>query len=318
MPRYALLFALLFLPHPVRGAEFDPRPIDEVVEKALTESGAPGAAVVIVKGGEVIYLKGFGVRAQGKPEPVTPDTVFPIGSCTKAFAATALAMLADEGKLKWDDKVHDHLDYFRLTDELADREVTIRDLLCHRTGMPRHDLLFYGPTSGDSEAVIRRWVKGQPSTSFRSTWEYANIPFTTAGVIAGKIDKSDFAGVLRKRIFDPLGMTASSCSGKVGTSRPDHAKEHYYGFDKSISAVKWAENDHAGGAGAINSSARDLGKWLQFQLAEGKYDGKQLLSARALRETHTPQMVRQSQGTAAFQAKHTRFTSYGLGWFVEE
>lgn len=315
MPRFAFLFALLVVPQSVRGADFDPKPIDAVVEKALKEFGAPGAAVVIVKDGEVVYLKGFGVREQGKPEKVTPDTMFNIASCSKAFTATALAMFMDEGKLKWDDKVSDHLDYFRLTDPLADREVTIRDLLCHRTGMPRHTALSL--LGGDSEAVIRRWVKGPPSTSFRSTWEYTNVPFTAAGVIAGKLDKSDFAGVIQKRIFDPLGMRGSSCSFNAA-AHPDHAMPHHYGLDKSITAQKWRDVDYAGGAGAINSSARDLGNWLQFQLAEGKYGGKQLLSAQALRETHTPQMVVKLPGAANLLAKHTRFSSYGLGWIVED
>jgi CubicO group peptidase (beta-lactamase class C family) len=141
MRRIAVLFALLFAPAQLHAADFDPKPIDEVVEKAMKEFGVPGASVVIVRDGEVIYLKGFGVREKGKDEKVTPDTVFPIASCTKAFTATALAMLDEEGKLKWDDKVREHLDYFRLSDELADREVTLRDLLCHRTGMPRHDML---------------------------------------------------------------------------------------------------------------------------------------------------------------------------------
>src|SRR5688500_10774886 len=131
MPRYALLLlALLFAPAPLRAAEFDAKPIDEVVENALKEFQAPGAAVVIVKDGEIIHLKGYGVREKGKSEQVTADTVFPIASCSKAFTATLIAMLADEGKLKWDDKVREHLDYFRLSDELADRDVTLRDLLC--------------------------------------------------------------------------------------------------------------------------------------------------------------------------------------------
>src|SRR5438046_10345746 len=110
MYRFAALLILL-LPKHASAADFDPKPVDEVVEKALKEFHAPGAAVVIVKDGEVVYLKGFGVREKGKPEKVTPDTVFPIASCSKAFTATAVAMLADEGKLKWDDKVRDHLDY---------------------------------------------------------------------------------------------------------------------------------------------------------------------------------------------------------------
>jgi CubicO group peptidase (beta-lactamase class C family) len=319
MHRYALLLALLFIPAPLRAAEFDPKPIDEVVEKALKEFKAPGAAVVIVKDGEIVYLKGFGVREKGKDEKVTPDTVFPIASCSKAFTATALAMLAEDGKLKWDDKVRDHLDYFRLSDELADRDVTLRDLLCHRTGMPRHDLIWVGGWA-DSADVIRQWGKGKSSTSFRSTWEYSNVPFTTAGVVAGKIDKTDWAGVVAKRIFTPLGMKNTSGTWKEGSSQPDHATPHYYGIDKSVNAVEWDKIDHAGGAGCINSSARDMAAWLKFQLAGGKFDGKQLLAERALRETHAPQMLVKPEGPFAvyFPARSTRFTSYGLGWFVHD
>jgi CubicO group peptidase (beta-lactamase class C family) len=326
MRRSALLFVLLLAPTPIFAAdapaktpEFDPKAIDDVTEKALKEFDAPGAAVVIVKDGAVIYLKGFGVCEKDKPKKVTPDTVFPIASCSKAFTATALAMLADEGKLKWDDKVREHLDYFRLSDELADREVTLRDLLSHRTGMPRHDLLWSG-LSTDSAEVIRRWGKGKPSTSFRSTWEYSNVPFTTAGLIAGKLDKSDWAGVVKTRIFKPLGMEHSSCTWKEGHSQPDHATPHYYAFDKSISAITWDEIDHAGGAGCVNSSARDMGAWLQFQLAGGKFDGRRLITERGLKETHTSQMLVKPEGAFAvyFPAKFTRFTSYGLGWFVHD
>jgi CubicO group peptidase (beta-lactamase class C family) len=320
MHRYALLFALLLSPATLRAAEFDSKPIDDVVEKALKEFQAPGAAVVIVKDGEVVLLKGYGVREKGKPEKVTPDTVFAIASCTKAFTSTLVAILADDGKLKWDDKVRDHLEYFRLTDELADREVTIRDLLCHRTGMPRHDALWAGELKGDSEAVIRRWVKGKPSTSFRSTWEYSNVPFTTAGVIAGKLEKSDWQTATKARIFDPLGMESSTCTAREAVAASDHATPHYYAFDKSVSAIKWDNLDSARGAGSINSTARDLGAWLQFQLAGGKVGGKLLLPARALKETHTPQMLFKPEGPFAvyFPPKFTRFTSYGLGWFVHD
>ncbi|MBP3959797.1 serine hydrolase [Gemmata sp. G18] len=319
MRRYILLFALLFVAPPAGAAEFDPKAIDAAVAKALKEFDAPGAAVVIVKDGQVIYLKGFGVREKGKEDRVTPDTVFPIASCSKAFTATALAALADEGKLKWDDKVRDHLDYFRLSDELADREVTLRDLLCHRTGMPRHDVLWSG-LSTDSGDVIRRWGKAPPATSFRSKWEYANVPFTTAGLIAGKLDGSDWAGVIKARIFKPLGMDRSSCTWKEGAAQPDHATAHYYGLDKSTTAIKWDEIDHAGGAGCINSTARDMGAWLQFQLAGGKFDGRRLVTERALRDTHTSQMLLIPEGPFAvyFPPKVTRFASYGLGWFVHD
>ncbi len=321
MPRSALLIAFLFAPSPLRAAEpFDPKPIDAVVEKALKEFDAPGAAVVIVKDGEIVYLKGFGVREKGKDEKVTPDTVFAIASCTKAFAATLVAMLVDEGKLKWDDKVHDHLDYFRLRDDAADREVTVRDLMSHRTGMPRHDMLWAGATTWDSEAVIRQWVKAKPATSFRSTWEYSNVPFTTAGVIAGKLEKTDWATATKARIFDPLGMKSTSATAREAVALKDHASPHYFGLDKSVSAIAWDNLDSARAAGSINSTARDLGAWLRFQLAAGKVGDKQLLAQSALRETHTPQMLFKPEGPFAvyFPAKFTRFASYGLGWFVTD
>lgn len=337
MRRYALLFALLFVPRfaagapPVvlpaqptapakaRAADLDPKPIDAVVEKALKEFQAPGCAVVVVKDGAVVYLKGFGVREKGKEDKVTPDTVFPIASCSKAFTATLVAMLSEDGKLKWDDKVRDHLDYFRLSDELADRDVTLRDLLCHRTGMPRHDMLLGGRDT-DTAEVIKQWGKGKSSTSFRSTWEYSNVPFTTAGVIAGKFDKTDWAGTVKNRIFKPLGMTNSSATRKEGLRAADHATPHYFAFDKSVNAIMWDEIDHAGGAGAVNSTARDMAAWLQFQLSGGKHDGKRLLTERTLKETHSPQMLVKPEGPflVYFPPKFTRFVSYGLGWFVHD
>lgn len=319
MRRCLLLLAFAWTA-PASAAEFDPKPINEVAEKALKEFGAPGCAVVIVKDGVVVYLKGFGVREKGKDEKVTPDTVFPIASCSKAFTATLIAMLADQGKLKWDDKVRDHLDYFRLSDEAADREVTLRDLLCHRTGMPRHDMLWAG-RDADSATVIKQWGKAKSSTSFRSTWEYANVPFTTAGVIAGKHGETDWAGAAKKHIFTPLGMTSSSATWQEGFRQADHATPHYYAFDKSVTAVKWDAIDHAGGAGTVNSTARDMAKWLQFQLSGGKVPGgTRLLAEKVLKETHTAQMLVKPEGPFAvyFPPKVTRFVSYGLGWFVHD
>ncbi len=319
--RRLVVFAALFVavPSSAWAADFDPKSLDTAIEKAMKEMEVPGAAVAVVKDDEVIYLKAFGVREKGKPESVTVNTVFPIASCSKAFTATAIGMLVDDGKLKWDDKVHDHLDFFRLSDELADRDVTLRDLLCHRTGMPRHDMLWSG-LDNDSAEVIRRWGKGRPSTSFRSTWEYSNVPFTTAGVIAGKIEKSDWATVIQKRIFDPLQMKSSSGNWKAGSSNPDHATPHYFKFDKSIVPVKWDEIDNAGGAGCVNSTATDIANWLRFQLAGGKLEGKRLISSKSLTETHTAQMLFKPEGVFAlyFPKKAGRFHAYGLGWFVHD
>ncbi|HVL11994.1 MAG TPA: serine hydrolase [Gemmata sp.] len=318
MPRYALL-ALLVLAPRATAADFDPKALDEAVGRAMTEMKVPGAAVVVVKDDAVVYLKAIGVKELGLPDAVTTDTVFPIASCSKAFTATLVAMLVDEGKVKWDDKVRDHHDTFRLSDELADRDVTLRDLLCHRTGMPRHDMLWSG-LSSDTGEVIRRWGRGKPSTSFRSTWEYSNVPFTTAGVIAGKFDKTDWAGAVEKRIFRPLGMAETSATWKAGQGSTDHVTPHYFAYDKTISPVKWDQIDHAGGAGCVNSTAADMGKWLRFQLAGGKVGEKQIVGAKALKETHTAQMLFKPEGPFAlyFPAKAGRFHTYGLGWFVHD
>ncbi|MBX9627357.1 MAG: serine hydrolase [Gemmataceae bacterium] len=319
MRSFALLAVVLLVPAPARAADFDPKPVDEVVEKAMTAFEAPGASVVIVKDGEVVHLKGYGVKKKDGDDTVTPDTVFPIASCTKAFTATLAAMLVADGKLKWDDKVSDHLPTFRLSDELADREVTVRDLLCHRTGMPRHDLLWAG-LSTDTADVIRRWGRAKPSTSFRSTWEYSNVPFTTAGVIAGQLVGSDWAAATKSRLLDPLGMTSSSATTKAGQAAADHATPHYKGFDKTVKPIAWDDLDHAGGAGCVNSSARDMGRWLQFLLAGGKVGEKQLLPEWLLKETQSPQMVVKPTGPFAiyYPPKAGAFTGYGLGWFVHD
>jgi CubicO group peptidase (beta-lactamase class C family) len=197
--------------------------------------------------------------------------------------------------------------------------VTIRDLLCHRTGMPRHDMLWAGLTT-DSEELIRRWGKAKHSTSFRSTWEYSNVPFTTAGVIGGKYEKTDWAGATKKRIFDPLGMTNTSGRVKDALANPDHATPHYLRLDKSVIPIAWDDIDFCGGAGNVSSCARDLGQWLRFQVNQGAIGDRRLLKRDALKETHTQQMLFRAEGPwlPYFPPDVTRFTGYGLGWFVTD
>jgi CubicO group peptidase (beta-lactamase class C family) len=189
-----LLTALvaLLVPLLVRGQAPDEKKLDEIVPRALKTFEAPGLAIVIVKGDQVVYRKGAGVRELGSPEAITEDTVFQIASCTKAFLAMLLAILIGDGLIDWDDPVHKHVPYFRLSDPLADQNITIRDLLCHRTGLSRHDLLWFkSPLEPDE--VIRRVGHVKLTTSFRSNWEYANIPFLTAGTAASLADKQPLA-----------------------------------------------------------------------------------------------------------------------------
>ena len=161
MPRLVLVFSTLFAVTltQTHAAEPEPATLDTLVADAMKAFDVPGAAVVIVKDDKVIYLKGFGVREKGKSDLVTADTVFAIASCSKAFTAAGVALLVADGKMGWDDPVRKHLDWFRLPDAAADREVTIRDLLCHRTGMPRHDMLWAGSSNSTEDYVRARTAR---------------------------------------------------------------------------------------------------------------------------------------------------------------
>jgi len=313
-----VLFVSLFRgPVPVlRAADMDTAALDKIVGEAVQAFEVPGAAVAIVQDDRVIYVKGFGVRKLGAKEEVTADTVFALASCTKAFTATGVAFLVAEKKMNWDDPVRKHLDFFRLSDALADREVTIRDLLCHRTGMPRHEWL----RVDDVEATIRAYGRAKPSTSFRSTFEYANVPVMTAGFAVGRVDGSDWQAVMRKRIFEPLKMSNACCTSREAEANPDHAAPHFRDSFGHIAPIAFYQIPLAHGAGSIYASARDMANWLRFQLAEGTFNGKRLLPAAVLRETRTAQMVVRQVGgeRARFPSETTRHLAYGLGWYVHD
>jgi CubicO group peptidase (beta-lactamase class C family) len=304
----------------LRAADVDTAALDKIVGEAVQAFEVPVAAVAVVQNDRVTYVKGFGVRRLGASEEVTPDTVFALASCTKAFTATGVALLVAEKKMNWDDPVRKHLDFFRLSDALADREVTIRDLLCHRTGMPRHDWLRLPLGDPDVESSIRAYGRAKPSTSFRSTWEYANIPFFAAGFAVGRVDGSDWQTVICRRLFEPLQMANACCTAHEAEANPNHAVPHFRGLAGRIEPVVFGQRVRAYGSGSIHASARDMANWLRFQLAEGVFDGKRLLPADILRETRTAQIVVRREGSvvAHFTPETTRHLAYGLGWFVHD
>lgn len=306
------LFVLLLIPIQAIAADIDVKAIDSAVEKARKSFDCPGIAVVIVKDDRVVHLKGYGVRELGGNDEVTPDSLFAIASCSKAFCAMLVAMLADDGKIAWDDPVRKRIAFFRLNDPLADQNVTIRDLLCHRTGLSRHDMLRYrSPWS--HEEIIRRMADLKPTTSFRSTWEYNNLCFMTAGYAAANADKTLYADLLKKRIFGPLGMKTASGSAREVEKANDRAVPHLKEAE-GVSAIPRYMQE-VDGAGGINASARDLGNWIRFQLGDGTWEGKRLVSSKNLREMHTPQMVERS---ATLPNDVTTQRSYGLGWAVQD
>ena len=280
---------------------------------ALHAWQVPGAALAIVKDDRVIYLKGFGVANVESKEPVTPETVFAIGSCTKSFTSAALAMLADEGKIDWDDPVRKHVPFFHLADPLADANVTLRDLLCHRTGIGNHDLLWYrAPWS--LEEMIRKVGRLQPEHSFRSTFEYQTILYATAGYAAGAAAHANWGELIQRRLFDPLEMTGATVTTTAAVRKGQRATPHRR-QDGRIVPMSWYDIPEPNPAGSINASARDLVHWIQFQLADG-YRGKHLVSAANLAETRSPQFaLRLEGGTRAMHPDSTQL-SYAMGWVV--
>jgi len=290
--------------------------IEDVMNEALRSWQVPGAALAVVKDGKLICLKGFGVRELGKDDKVTADTIFPIASCTKSFTTLAMAMLADGGKIGWDDPVRKHIDFFRLADPLADANVTLRDLVSHRTGVGGHELLWYRAPWGLEER-IRKMGKVKPERSFRSGLEYQSTLFGAAGYAAGKAAGMSWEDLIRRRILEPLGMTQTSFTTPPALAAADHASPHKK-KGEHIEVVPWYAITEPDPAGSINSTVRDLSRFIQFQMGDGRRLGKRLVSAENLHETHSPQVIVPLKGYPRVMNPATFQLSYGMGWVIQD
>jgi CubicO group peptidase (beta-lactamase class C family) len=292
--------------------------LEHFVRTSMKSWKVPGAAVAIVHGQSVVFMKGFGVRDIRTGQPVTPDTLFDIGSCTKAFTTAAIAMLVDEGKMRWNGRVRDYIPFFHLYNPLADEYVTIRDLLTHRTGVPGTDLLWYRAPYTRAE-IVRRMAYAKPNAGFRTRFQYQNVMYVVAGYAVGRVSGGTWDQFVQRRIFDPLGMTESDTSSIVAQQSPNHATPHVEERNGEVVPIPWLNIDDAGPAGSISSSVRDMAKWITFQLGDGVYGGKRLISAKNMREMHTPQMVvSRGSGIERIFFPDAKLLTYGLGWFIED
>lgn len=288
---------------------------DEYVTAAMKQWKVPGLAIAAVRGDSVLMLKGYGVRTIGGTEPVDAQTMFAIGSSSKAFTGATLEMLSDEGKLNFDNRVTDYLPWFEMYDPWVTREIRVRDLLLHRSGMSRGDNIWYA-TTHSREDIVRSIRRLKPSTSFRTRFQYQNLMFITAGEVAHAITGQSWDDLVRTRIFGPLGMTSSNTSVKDLAGKPNVATPHAE-LDGAVKAVPYRNIDNAGAAGSINSNVTDMAKWLRLWVNNGVFEGKRLLSEAMVTDATAPQF---SIDDPAMKARlmSPRFLGYGYGWFVED
>jgi CubicO group peptidase (beta-lactamase class C family) len=289
---------------------------DSYVTKSMQDWKVPALAIAIVRNDSVIFAKGYGTRTIGTQQSVDEHTLFAIGSASKAFTATLVAMLVDEGKMRWDDAATTYLPSLQVYDPYVSRELTIRDLLTHRSGLSRGDLMWYA-TDMDRDEILRRVRFLKPTWSVRSRFGYQNIMYVAAGQAVAKASGKRWDDAVRERIFTPLGMTESNTSTRDLASSQNVATPHQ-DIDDTLRVVPWHNIDNAGPAGSINSSVSDMAKWVRFQLAQGKFGGKTLVSASAIGETHLPQMVSPISVDSKQINPFTHLSSYGMGWWIQD
>ena len=282
--------------------------IEDKLEAKRNEYGIPGVSLVIVKDGQIIYMKGLGYKDFEKKLPVTPDTQFAIGSATKAFTALTVLMAQDEKKLSLTDSPKKYLPYFHMYDPDTDKNITLRDLLSHSSGLNRTDLAMITGKLNRAELIE---VAGQakPTAKLHEKFQYQNIMFVAAGEAAAAAEKSSWDKLIATRIFAPLGMTNSTLSIAQLEKAKDRSFGYSYNFDtKETERLPYREIVQVAPAGSINSTARNMAQWLKFVLDGGSVNGKRMISEDAYNEWTKPQMKISPDG---------KF-SYGLGWFIQD
>lgn len=295
-------------------AAADPATIDRLANESLQAWKAPGAAVAILGPEGILYQKGYGVKRLGSPDPVTPGTIFAIGSTTKAFTVAALGILVDEGRIHWDDPVRKHLPEFQLADPHASELVTIRDLVSHRTGLSRNDTLWYG-SPWSREEILDRISRVALTKPFRSAWQYQNIMYLAAGQLAARVSGArDWEDFVQRRILDPLGMKDTTFTTSAAELSKDHASPHVKRDSGKVEPVTWRNLDNIGPAGSINSNVIDLAKWVRAQMN----GGSPILKPATLREMHTPQMAMRPEEWGRNVTDETNQMTYGMGWFLQD
>lgn len=316
---FSLLFTvtITFASAQTANRKFISDSLDTYMQQALAGWDVPGAAVCVVKNGQVIVMKGFGVKEKGGNSLVDENTLFMIGSNTKAFTATALSMLATKNRLSLDDKVQKWMPEFKLHDEWISKNILVKDLLCHRLGFETFQGDFtYWTSNLTRKQVIAKMEKVNPLHAFRDQWGYCNAAFLTAGELIPKITGVSWEQFLRDSIFKPLGMNRTLALSADLPAATNTAKAHTFNLQQEIVQVDFPLIDNLAPAGSISSSVNDMSKWVMMLLNNGKLDGKTIVPAVAIQNTRRPYSILGKRGSFRYNRSH--YSMYGLGWFLGE
>ena len=291
---------------PTLGPDFD-----QFVDRTMKDWKVPGMAVAVVKDGKVILSKGYGQRDVKGNKPVTDHTLFAIGSATKSFTVATLGSLVGQGKVEWDKPVRDYMPEFRMYDEFATYRMTPRDLVTHRSGLPRHDSMWYNVDMPRADVVARlRYL--EPSKDLRAIFQYNNLMFLTAGYLTEKLTGRTWEQSVKALIFDPLGMTSSNFSVSDSQKASDFAMPYEKDDKEVVHEIPFRNIDTVGPAGSINSNVADMIHYVQMHLAKGKFEGKQIIATADAEQMQMPQMVINTP----IIFPEIGHSQYGMGLFI--
>lgn len=287
---------------------------DRYVENGMALTHCPGLAIAIVKDDQVVFAKGYGVRKIGTNDKVDAHTIFQIASVSKQFTAALCGILVDEGKMEWDEKVTHYLPWFKTQDPWVTEHLTLRDLLVHRAGWPPTNWQWYASPMKSQEILER--LQYQPFTvGFRQKQMYQNVGYLLAGTCAAAAGEDSFSDLLRRKIFEPLKMKDTGTSTKALYGMKNVASAHMYVGEQQV-VVPYRNLDEIIPAGGITSNVLDLAQWLKCQIADGKFNGKQLISRQSLDEMHKYQIsIEPSATMMAAMPEQTKYIGYGMGMY---
>lgn len=316
MKKLIFLFSFIFV-LTIANAQLptDPRlkGLDTLAQKVLKDWHTAGVTIAVVEKGKVVYTGGFGYRDLDKKLPVTENTLFAIGSCTKAFTASIIGMLDKEGKLDIDKPVRNYLPELKFQNEYTNDHCTLRDMMCHRTGLPRHDLSWYASMATRNE-LLERIQYMEPTAELRAKWQYNNFMFMAQGVAIEKLTGKSWEENMKEKILKPLGMDNTNLSTIDMEKSPDHSLA-FVTKDSSITVIPYRNIDAMGPAGSVNSCAKDMAKWLITWINNGKYNGKEIFPSSYGSEAMTIQMA-MGGGAPGAENPDIFINGYGFGWMI--